>query len=271
MLMLYVILLLFLSLFFLQNHCATIFIHGSLPPVFSKIVYQGECPLGISCAKDQDKKHIIGKIGVVLSQTDNSKFPLDDFYLFGWSGKLSFDERKKAAFNLYQEIKKRFNEEINIIGHSHGCNVALNLVHAAVHHQDSNLKIKKLILLAPPVQEVTKNLVKSDIFEKIFSFYSSSDLSQIIDPQGLYGISYRHSKNVPFFSQRIFPKDPKMSQFRILINNKDLWHIDFISEKFLQFLPPILNKVNNNDFFSCSGQIDISNAEKINILKSPKK
>jgi hypothetical protein len=111
------------------------------------------------------------------------------FYTFGWSGDLSDNKRKQAAFDLYDELlneaerlKKEENTEIeiHIVAHSHGGNVGLLLAEEEISKQ-KNLVIDKLIMWGTPVQSETEKLVDSSIFKKVYHFYSLGDHVQVAD------------------------------------------------------------------------------------------
>ena len=117
-----------------------------------------------------------------------------------------------------------------LIAHSHGCNVALYLAELAKSGEFKDLVIDRLILLACPVQLATAHLVGSPIFKRVFSFYSTADLGQIIDPQGLYNETKKiskDSKKPPLFSQRLFDDSPNLVQARILMNRQSPGHMSF--------------------------------------------
>ncbi len=118
-------------------------------------------------------------------------FPFDHCYLFGWSGRLSSSERREVAHILHEEIqtvvkkyKQEFNcnPEINVIAHSHGSNLALNLGTYALE-KDTSYLINSLILLACPVQTETMYYINSPLFTNVYALYSSLDVIQIIAPQ----------------------------------------------------------------------------------------
>lgn len=136
------------------------------------------------------------KIAKTLHAADPTMFPLDTFYFFGWSGKLSVTERRIEAKKLAHEIDtiiiKPFKEkygidpEITIITHSHGGNIALNLG----REKNSSLIIDALIMLACPVQHETKKYINNSVFKTIYSFYSDNDSLQVLDPQFLGSIGH---------------------------------------------------------------------------------
>ena len=124
------------------------------------------------------------------------------------------------------------------ITHSHGGNVALNL--AAVDHTKSSWHINEAILLACPVQNKTKHLIDNQLFDRLYSLYSTTDTIQVIDPQGLYKKETApDSKGL--FSQRIFPYHKKLIQAKIRINKHGVPHTNFTFCSFLKHLPALID------------------------------
>ncbi len=215
-----------------------IFVHGTLFSPFAWLVHWLDCPLGLCHAQVQGNKFVMGKIPYILNSVSPQLYPLDNFFLFGWSGKLSFDSRKEDARHFYQSIKNLKGPKV-VIAHSHGCNLVLNSAKVAEEHSDKDFVIDKLILLAPPVQQVTASLISSKVFKKVISLYSVADLTQVMDPQGLYP----ETKSLGFnklFSERIFDPSPNLVQAQVLINGQHPGHLDFILEGFLKHVPEIL-------------------------------
>lgn len=239
----------------------TIFVHGTLinflRPFLFNFLY---CPHGLTPAHQFHQKYYLAHIAPTVAQLDPTLFSLDTFYYFGWSGALSARERKKVAHHLYHaiiKIKKQYKatmgEEphIRLICHSHGGNVALNVASVADKHK-KNLTIEQLILLATPVQKETAPLVKHERFKQIYSFYSSSDLIQRLDPQGLsnFGRLITHhglgdaldniNRVGPLFSERLFKPHSRLIQIKTKIFDKNLSHGDFLRLNFFTYLPKVL-------------------------------
>ncbi|MEX0939887.1 MAG: hypothetical protein WDZ41_00840 [Candidatus Babeliales bacterium] len=234
----------------------TVWIHGTLffPDYFlPKFFY---CKPGLNLATELDESYHHNQIAQILAKADPKRFPLKTFYLFGWSGKLSFQARKKAAEDLYADLKKLitnykkkygFEPFIRIIAHSHGGNVALTL---SKINNKNDLTICELILLACPVQERTKQYLEDPIFQQIISLYSAFDTIQVLDPQGLYSKdihdmqdAYDKQKNIPWFSERIFAPTKRLIQAQIKIDGRNIFHIEFMLQKFLSLLPTILDQL----------------------------
>lgn len=220
---------------------ATIFIHGTIIPVLSRFTHGVEYPYGIISLTDCHRANRLTKIAHTLHGAAPERFPLESFYFYCWPGNLKFSERKKATEKLYSALCQHAGP-LTIIAHSHGCNVALYLAELAGTDESATLLIDRLILLASPVQLATAHLVRSPVFKQVFSFYSSADLGQIIDPQGMYEETKKVSKDIspPLFSRRTFDPAPNLVQARILFNKQSPGHVSFITPRFLHRLPSII-------------------------------
>jgi hypothetical protein len=251
----------------------TIWVHGTLVfyiPTYHQIFGGKTCLLPASTLPENHHFRIIAD---TISKHDPKHFPIEEFYIFGWSGKLQNQEREDAAQKLYQDLvilrekyQKKYGVEptIRIIAHSHGGNVALNM--ARLHpplilslSKDEGqalphpLHIKSLILLACPVQEKTMHLISTPIFNRVYSLYSSFDIVQILAPQfrrlrtaheyNPKGRKY-HYKIIPF-SARLFPIYSHLTQAKIKINDYPISHTRFSSKEFVSLLPTILQKLDS--------------------------
>lgn len=225
----------------------TIFVHGSRG--FSRLLFTyTDEDNKIKPIKDVPTKYVTHKIADSLAIRDPKKFPLNSFYVFGWSGRLNNKIRFEAAKILFEEICKLIenlkidhpNFSINLITHSHGGNVALNLANVA-KELGLKFKIDNLILLACPVQAVTSQLIHSEIFNNVYNIYSCSDWWQILDPQGVH--SENKGKKVPLFSGRKFENCPKLKQVEVKFRGKLSAHAAFLTAKFFKRLPYLLNKM----------------------------
>lgn len=262
----------------------TIWVHGT-KLVGSKILPNFfNCQQGLHRACKLDKNYHHRIIAQTLAETNPERFPLETFYLFGWSGALSFEARKQAAEELYESLKKlvdRYEKQyhqkpfIRIITHSHGGNVALNL--PDIKDADNNIVISELILLACPVQDYTKNNVLDPIFDTIISLYSTLDALQVLDPQGIYSkevheMHKQYEKHIktPLFSQRVFEPHEKVIQAKLKINGRGIFHVEFLVKRFLRLLPKILDalkeyKKEKNEIHSKTLLLNITNTKPIQI------
>ena len=226
----------------------TIWIHGTrlLPISFFKQSFYSKP--GLHHYTQLESHYRQHKIAQVLIASNSTYFCPQEFYLFGWNGKLSAQERKKAALHLYEELKLlRVNYEkqyktkpvIRIICHSHGGNIALLLAQMN-DGNDNDFYVDQLILLACPVQAQTMQYAYSSVFKKIYSFYSILDLLQIADPQGLQPEKKHY---FPIFSQRLFPPHEKIEQVAITLNTRPLMHTEFVKLKFLSQIFSIIHEI----------------------------
>ncbi len=226
-----------------SRHIITIWIHGTrltFRPLFQKSDLYA--PMLIKAHTPQCDPRL-DKIADTLINANPDQFQKNNFYIFSWSGRLCFDEREAAAKQLHINLEnlitdyktKGIDPYLRIIGHSHGGNVALNLA-----HYKNNFQIDELILLACPVQEKTKTLIKDPLFRSIYALYSALDIIQILDPQGIY----KHkNKAATLFSNRQFAHQPNMAQMKVKIDRRAITHSEFAQQTFLQLLPEILKNI----------------------------
>lgn len=223
----------------------TIFVHGTKTSLISKVVHQIDYPHGIVPRSITQKSSVMTRIGRTLSEADPQDFPCESFYYYSWPGKMTFEARLRAAQRLYDVIRDH-KGPLTIITHSHGCNVALNLAFCAQKDNNTSFSVDRLILLAPPVQEVTKPFAHSPIFKRVYTFYSSADIMQVGDAQGLYWQSYAYTKpytHIPFLSKRTFDAAPNIIQTRVLLDWQSPGHLHFLLSRFIKTLPALLKLV----------------------------
>lgn len=243
----------------------TIIIHGTRPPKLLRKIpavyvrtYRKLGFIKASNTKHKDnKKYRLPYIPTLLNKVDNKFVDINNCYLFGWSGKLDPKARLKAAHDLYLEIKKHNLKHIRLITHSHGGNVALNLVPIVEKYKDKNFKIEELVLLACPVQKMTSNYLSSSIFNKKYNFHSHGDLIQVVDPQKLYKTEKKLC-DVPLFSQRHFRSKYNIAQVRIKSSGRDILHSEFLDHSFIKFLPTAMNLVDNIKITHKDIELDIN-------------
>jgi hypothetical protein len=229
----------------------TIWVYGTLlfrKPAYYKIFGDTSRLLPVTSLTPD---HHFYQLAQTISERNPEKFPLEEFYIFNWSGKLAEQERKKAAQKLYEEIihlqgiyKEKHGTEpiIQVITHSHGGNVVLNMAHIAP--KDIPFYIASLILLACPVQQNTMHTILHPLFDKIYSLYSSIDLLQILAPQICLKKSIRNYK-IPSFSSRLFPNSDKIVQVKLKINDYPISHTHFSMRQFVTLLPDIIDKLDS--------------------------
>ncbi len=236
----------------------TIWVHGTL--MFRKPSYHlifGDTS-SLVPVNSLPEDHHFRSLANTISQQDAEQFPLEEFYIFSWSGRLPDQERKNAARKLYDEIstlcqlyRKKYDCEpiIQIFTHSHGGNVALKM---AKIKTTPAFSIKSLVLLACPVQEKTKHLMVNPMFQRVYSLYSSLDMIQVIAPQikrtcRTHCLNEKHKRHyrIPPFSSRLFPIYSHLTQAKIKINDFPISHTRFSTIEFAALLPTILEKLDS--------------------------
>lgn len=236
----------------------TLWIHGTRllrRPIFRDF-FDGRS--AIKLAYYLDKSYYLRIIADTLSANSPTKFPLDTFYIFGWSGKLNTQEREDTAYILYKDLLKIVDDYqkkytvypvIRIITHSHGGNIALNMPLMA-DSEDPALHITELILLACPVQIKTMHAIHDPMFKQVYSLYSSLDMIQILAPQftpkervrkkNKRGKNRNPYSSLPSLSSRRFPLQQDLKQAKIKINGRSILHSEFNREQFITHFPQIL-------------------------------
>jgi len=251
-----------------ENRPVTIFIHGTLYPFFDVLVRAFDVPIGLTPALKQGATFIHGRIPFIINQADPINYPIESAYVYGWSGRLTFEARRRAAQCLYQELKK-LHGPITIIAHSHGATLVQLLVEEVKKYNDPNLRIHKLIMLGCPVLSGTEEYICSPIFEKVISLYSLGDRTQVMDPQILSQENRRltalKGQWTPLFSRRFFPCSPNVIHRRVLLDNRNMTHIDFIYKPFLTRLPAVISLIEeslNHGHFNSNDKQYIINIPK---------
>lgn len=193
----------------------------------------------------------------MLDRDAHEIFCYENLYLFGWSGRLSTHERYWAAVILYQKLtmlcetyKQKHGKvpRIRLVTHSHGGNIALNLVR--VHKaRKAELEIETLVLLACPVQHETKKLAESCFFKKVYAFYSSLDMVQVLAPEFMHKMRNDEDSVVGSclrwipFSNRCFESDSRVRQAWIKVNGHAIMHSSFTRAHFLRTIPRLIDAV----------------------------
>lgn len=235
----------------------TVWIHGTRFFTHSFLKKFCYCPPGLTKAQDLSHSYHHHRLAAALHQAEPEQFPFNDFYLFGWSGKLSFEARTQAAHELYQALSAKVAEyqkihgvrpHVRIITHSHGGNVALTMAKLP-HANADELLVDQLIMLACPVQTATASCTQSPLFKKIYAFHSTLDITQVLDPQGAYrcvrATKHTLAEKQPFFSERIFKPHAKIRQAQIKLNGRGIGHVEFTLHHFVQLLPELIQEVDS--------------------------
>lgn len=236
----------------------TIFIPGGAKPVSSLLRLPGfddSCPLGFYLVRTVGSSSgCLGKrVADVFCTVDPVAFPRSAFYVYGWSGLLSLQERERAGRELYNHIKtlravdKYAHAPITILTYSHGGNVALAAAIAALEDKDTTFSIDLFITMACPVVLHTEQFVSSSVFKRVIALYSKSDAFQASDPQCMQTPNNPHFPT-PFFSKRRFDATPHLVQAEVKLNNRSrTGHLGFVSKKVMRYLPEVIDFLSNDN------------------------
>lgn len=245
----------------------TVFVHGThrfaqlIPKAIKPLYNRFHDSPGFKPLSQAPKNYCYRRFLESIARYGKNYFPKEHCYLFGWSGTLSHEARVQAAQELHKALVKLHEKyqqyELTLISHSHGGNVVLNL--AGLDYKKP-YHIDRLILIACPVQEVTKNFVYDPLFKEIYAPYSKWDSFQILDPQGavprrryircMFTQSARCTDLhfIPLFSERQFPDDSKVKHISIKRWLRPLSHIEFLFPSFTKKLEKMLITAKNHDF-----------------------
>jgi hypothetical protein len=141
------------------------------------------------------------------------------YYLFGHLGLLSHQYRNQVAQEeLYHHLcdllakynKEYWNVGLTIVAHSHGGNIALNLVEAERVHK-RGLRIDNLVMWGTPIHVETIAYIFDPIFKRVINCHSDGDWVQ--------GIDKVSTKNRTCFKklydERLVPHWPKTFSTRV--------------------------------------------------------
>lgn len=242
-----------------KQHNVTIWVHGTrgsafLPLGITKTIKRierkaCEAPRGLHKASIISDFYYQKFIAKTISESDQEDFPFEHFYIFGWSGDLLHSARMNAGMQLYHEICILIKEyyilygekpKITILTHSHGGNVVMGAGLFGKQHNPS-FTVDRFICLACPVQQETAHSLDTGAFSKVYSFYSSKDYLQVLDPQKvplMWNIfksiiflkpwnelkkQFATMRKTPLFSSRVFNPLRPIIQIAIYWKDPFLW------------------------------------------------
>lgn len=183
-------------------------------------VYSDECSY-------TEASKLLSDIFIQANRSDDTIQESCSCYVFGWDGRLEHTNRIEWAKRLHSalsdEVKKVRQDcdadeiEVDIFAHSHGGNVALNMV-PVQQELSGELSINRLVMLGTPIQIETEKHVLDSMFKKVYLIYSQGDKIQVSDFFSTKGSSKRRfegeaEKNkVVHIEVRIDKKDPSHSE-----------------------------------------------------------
>jgi len=237
----------------------TIFIHGGGKPISSLVSipgFENKCPPGLTPYYSLCSGCTLGKkVAKLLNEGDALHYPSTGFYIYGWSGVLSENDRAEAGRQLYYilaQIKdnpRYAHSTINVITHSHGGNVALQAARIAALYGDVRPLIDQLVIMGCPVLVDSSALTLLPTFKhKTIILFSKSDPIQVSDPQALYPATRRKkaTRPRPLFSGRRFDQNDRIIQAELKTNDRSsTGHLGFVTRKFLKNLPHLIHILQN--------------------------
>lgn len=232
----------------------TVFVHGTRAA--QRLIDHKRSPIrhiihvepGLSLAKNLPENYHFYKSAMLCSKHDPCGYDIDHFYTYGWnSSDLRPSNRYKNGQELYLAINKQLIEyrksydcvNVRIVGNSHGGNVVLNsLAWLPFDQTDACVEV---VFFGTPIQEATRDFINNQYVSKAYSFYSTSDWIQMIDPQRLYSAC---PKQAPFFSRRMFLPTDNVIQVQLKVNGKSIGHGGY--RTLLGHLPNIIKQVESS-------------------------
>ena len=250
-----------------QNHTITVYVHGTYPmkkllqyTPFRRLTY---CPQGLSLIQNMPKKYHFYKMASHMIDLEPLWYNWKRFYIFGWKSEKVYDYvRVNAAQDLVDGLRKivdNYYQEhhilpsIKLIGFSHGGNVVLHTAQflpICVDGQDVKVQVW---LFGTPVQQINKHLVNSSYFLQVYSFYSTKDWLQRMDPQGIWDKTIDKKF---FWSDRMFNDNDRCVQVNFTVNNKSISHSYYRS--IFKYFPLIEKEVLASSSDINSGMITIN-------------
>lgn len=219
----------------------TIYVHGSqnATKLLPKDIWY--CGQGLHHISKLPKASLFVQDALLLQKGNSNLFDFEHYYTFGWSGKVNFDVRKKAGYDLFEAVQSllmKYADQyghyptVRIITNSHGGNIALHMVEHLPFFKGEKIALE-LIMLACPVQKVTETLINHSGITRSYVLYSTFDLIQKLDFYTYEGKRY--------FPARTFASTASnCSQILVKVNGKRLTHTDFC-HSIMRHIPEIID------------------------------
>lgn len=155
---------------------------------------------GVDLPKNHTARYVIGAFAAIQREVSPNDTHEHRYFLFGWNGLLSQRERRREAIRLYNELVHLVTlvraagkrPVLHVYGHSHGCNVMLNLGLVDACSFDLNslfeyiepdvVACMKKLLSGGAVQDL-KEMLKQNFTDDIPAWYQKPTvrLSEIAD------------------------------------------------------------------------------------------
>lgn len=235
-----------------RSSVISVYVHGTLfnwrnllatIPMAAELTY---VPDGLTPVKDLEENAVANCLARDFCKRDGKRFVYNNFYAFGWSGKLSVEERNKSSKFLAEELVKLIDQReaefgirpiLRIVTFSHGGNVAF----ALAKYLPKDVSVE-LVCIGCPIQPESEDLVESDCFSKVYVISSLNDIVQVSDPVNIYR-NMRRDDAKQLLSKRFFDHDlGKIKQACVSVNGTYLGHIELF-QLFNKHVPAVLNRL----------------------------
>ena len=229
----------------------TVFIHGTQP--VKKLLDHPYSPMrkiihfepGLNLAKDLPENYSFYKVATSWCAYNPTEYNMQNLYTYGWNSSdirpINRYEESRKLFDAVNQKVQEYSQEyeqikIRVVGFSHGGNLLLNMLQwMPFGLPDVETEV---ILLGTPIQEENRACINSPYVSRAYSFYSTADWIQVIDPQRL------HTKcpvGAPFFSKRTFLPTDQVVQIALTVNGQSIGHINYRS--LMSYLPDMLQQI----------------------------
>lgn len=240
-----------------KEYIVNIWIHGANHIPLLKLSQNKYSPLrpylyaktGLHLATSLPKHYVLHELAVQYNEVAKDEFPIDSFFIFGWSSSMSFPcqlqyygkRLSHELSKLIQDLKiEHKNIKVRLIGFSHGGNIALYTIkYASSEFENVTMEV---VFLGTPIQELTRSLVNSPYVNKAYSFYTDSDWIQGLELQKFYDLR----SSTPLFTRKQFLQSDNVMQVKLTMNDRSFGHWQFHDMKF--YLPEVLKVAAGLDY-----------------------
>lgn len=151
-------------------------------------------------------------------------------HTFTWSGNNNDQARMKAAHKLSDFIMREFSgqDEINLITHSHGSNVAFLASKIMGHHGENIDRIHSIYAFGTPIS-MSYYPPDMSVIQYVYNFFSFFDMIQPV--LGLY--------------EREFPLHERIANLVVTINKLQPLHTNLHHPLIGYWLPSLIDQIKN--------------------------
>ena len=161
-----------------------------------------------------------------------NQIPPGTVSFFLWSGKNRDDSRREAAQKLVEYIQLFYSskDELILIGHSHGGNVALLASQLMGNIPNNQHHIHTLFTLGTPISKMSY-WPDMNVIEKLYNLFSFNDFVQPV--LGCF--------------EREFPAHERITNIEVIINRKEPQHPELHHPLIARYIPHLQEIVKSNE------------------------